>query len=64
MTVSVDGRVAWFDERLHNDKYGEVRGSGVLIWRAERWQIAHYVMSFPIPNGVAGKVIELVKGAK
>ena len=59
--VSPDGKTAWFDERLHNEKYGEVRGSGVLVWDG-RWRIAQYNLSFPIPNELAGKVIELIQG--
>ncbi len=59
--LSPSGRSAWFDEQLHNAKYGQVRGSGVLLYQAGRWRIAHYVMSFPIPNKVAAKVIELAQ---
>ncbi len=59
--LSPSGRTAWFDEQLHNAKYGAVRGSGTLIRTGNRWRIAHYVMSFPIPNGVAGKVIAIVR---
>ncbi len=62
VVVSRGGDVAWFDESLRNDKYGEVRGSGVLLWQGGRWRIAHYVMSFPVPNEVAGEVIGLVRG--
>ena len=61
LRVSPDGKTAWFDERLHNEKYGEVRGSGVLVWDG-RWRVAQYNLSFPIPNELAGKVIELIKG--
>ncbi len=61
INLSGDGDVAWFHEQLHNHKYGQVRGSGVLLWQGGGWHIAQYVLSFPIPNGVAGKVIELVR---
>jgi hypothetical protein len=57
--VSEDGKVAWFDERLHNEKYGEVRGSGVLR-RDERWRVAQYNLSFPIPNAIAKDVVGMI----
>jgi len=53
-----DGRTAWFYERLHNTKYGETRGSGVLINLDGRWRIAQYVLSFPIPNARTRAVID------
>ena len=62
VVVSGDGRVAWFDERLHNEKYGEARGSGVLV-RDGRWRVAQYNLSFPIPNAIAGEVIGMIRGA-
>ena len=58
--VREDG-VAWFDERLHNDKYGETRGSGVLVQRGGRWLIAQYVLSFPVPNELAPDLVERVR---
>jgi ketosteroid isomerase-like protein len=61
--VSADGKTAWFDERLQNEKYGEVRGSGVLI-RDGRWRVAHYNLSFPIPNDLAAQVIGLIRSDK
>jgi ketosteroid isomerase-like protein len=61
--VSASGQTAWFDERLHNEKYGEVRGSGVLVWDG-RWRVAHYNLSFPIPNELAGEVIGLIRDDK
>ncbi len=53
VTVALDGAVAWFDERLQNAKYGEVRGSGVLEQREGEWRIAQYNLAFPIPNDLA-----------
>ncbi len=55
-----DGATAWFDERLANAKYGETRGSGVLVRRGGRWLVAHYVLSFAIPNDAAREVVEAV----
>lgn len=61
--VAFAGEVAWFDEELTNPKYGTARGSGVLVKKGETWKIAHYVLSFPIPNDVAAEVVEIVKKA-
>ena len=43
---------------------GETRGSGVLTRSGGRWRIAHYVLSFAIPNEVAQEVVEAVRGAR
>jgi len=60
--LSPDGRTAWFDERLQNVKYGEVRGSGVLSWNG-RWRVSQYNLSFPIPNKIASDVIEMIRAS-
>lgn len=59
--VWVAGRLAWFDERLANEKYGEVRGSGVLRQDPAGWRILHYVLSFPVPNELSGELVERVR---
>ena len=61
--LSDDGSLAWFEERLLNEKYGETRGSGVLTRRDGQWRIAQYVLSFAIPNDAAGDVVERVRAA-
>ncbi len=53
--------VVWFDERLDNARYGETRGSGVLVRRDGRWRIAQYVLSFPVPNELAVDLVERVR---
>lgn len=59
------GGVAWFDERLSNAKYGETRGSGVCTRGDDgRWRIAHYVLSFAVPNDAAGDVVDAIKRAR
>ncbi len=60
VAFSAGGDVAWFDEKLLNEKYGEVRGSGVLVHEGGAWKIAHYVLSFAVPNGVAKEVVRTV----
>lgn len=53
--------VAYFDELLSNSSYGTTRGSGVLIKTGDGWMIAQYNLSIPVPNGVAGEVVKLIK---
>lgn len=53
--------VAWFEEKLTNDTYGETRGSGVLRLTDDGWKIEQYVLSFAIPNDAADEVVEVVK---
>ncbi len=60
VTLSADGKVAWFDEALDNLGYGECRGTGVLERRAGSWVIRQYNLTVPVPNDlmsmVAGKI--------
>jgi len=58
---SDDGRTAWFDEMLDNAKYGECRGSGVLVYGHDgKWRIAQYNLSKPIPNEKMEQVVAIV----
>jgi len=59
--LSPDGRAAWFDEQLHNEKYGNTRGSGALVKIGSKWKLTQYVLSFPIPNDVALTVVDVVQ---
>ena len=59
--LSFDRRTAWFDERLTNAKYGEVRGSGVLRKQGEEWRIAQYVLSFAVPNELSAELVERIR---
>lgn len=60
--VKMQRRVAWFDEVLEHERYGRVRGSGVLVRVGPEWRVAHYVLSFAIPNDVAMHSIAATKG--
>lgn len=43
--------IAWFDENLESENLGPLRGSGVMVRDDDgQWRIAHYVLSFTIPN--------------
>jgi hypothetical protein len=55
------GETAWFDERLQNEKYGEVRGTGVLRKVEGRWLVAQYNLAFPVPNALAPDLVERVR---
>lgn len=55
--------VAWFDEKLTNAAYGDLRGSGVLRLTADGWQIEQYVLSFTVPNDRSRAVVEAIRGS-
>jgi hypothetical protein len=64
ITVSPDGRHAFFDELLDHASYGRCRGTGVL-WRVgAEWKIAQYHLTIPVPNELAGTVVKLIRNAK
>lgn len=48
--VHVAGDTAWFEERLHHARYGEFRGTGVLLRTDDGWRVAQYNLTLPIPN--------------
>jgi len=58
------GDVAWVDEILDHDSYGELRGTAVLRRNGEEWRIAHYSLSFLVPNAVVGEVVEVIEGSR
>jgi predicted ester cyclase/ketosteroid isomerase-like protein len=62
VSVAADGATAWFDERLDNASYGETRGSGVLIMESGEWKISQYNLTIPIPNELAGEVVDRIRG--
>ena len=55
------GELAWFDEQLTNAGYGELRGTGICRRLDGAWKIAHYSMTFTIPNETAKGVVGLIK---
>lgn len=52
--VHIAGDAAWFEERLHHDTYGELRGTGVLIRATSGWRVVQYNLTLPIPNDLFG----------
>ena len=61
---SHDGSLAWIDEWLDNEKYGRLRGTGVLRLVDGRWKLAHYSMSFTIPNEVTLDAVAVIRAAQ
>lgn len=62
IAISEDGTTAWFDEELVNETYGNCRGTGVLELGSDgNWRIAHYSLTFPVPNEIARSVVDQIK---
>ena len=64
VSLSPSGDAAWFDERLWNDKYGETRGSGALVFDGLAWRIAQYNLTIPVPNDLAGELVRKIRAAE
>ena len=62
VALSADGRVAWFDELLDSESYGECRGTGVLERTGDRWRIQQYHLTIPVPNELAREVVARIRG--
>lgn len=58
--LSTDQQTAWVDELLDNEKYGVLRGTSVLVKVGNDWKIAHYSLTFMVPNDKAKAVVELI----
>lgn len=58
------GDVAWVDELLEHETFGAMRGTAVLRspGYGDDWFIAHYSLSFLIPNERVGDVLEMIRG--
>lgn len=61
VTIAASGQVAWFDEMLDSQSYGECRGTGVLELTDKGWKISQYHLTIPIPNGLAKSVVKQIK---
>ena len=62
ITVAEHGATAWFDEELDNAGLGKTRGSGVLTREGGQWKISQYNLTIPIPNELAGEVVDRIRG--
>lgn len=60
--IHSSGDTAWFEERLQHERYGETRGTGVLLRTDEGWRVVQYNLTLPIPNelfrGIADEIAE------
>jgi len=64
VNFSEDRSVAWFDEVTVSEKWGRFRGTGVVLkQKGGEWKIAHYALSFLVPNEVWEKTSDLAKKA-
>lgn len=61
VSITDDGRTAWFDEDLVNAKYGTCRGTGVVVRRDGGWRIVQYSLSIPVPNDLALDVVKMIR---
>lgn len=59
--ITVEGATAWFEERVLSAKYGETRGTGVLLKTDDGWKIAQYNLVLPTPNDLFDDVAKQVK---
>ncbi|MBI3298256.1 MAG: nuclear transport factor 2 family protein [Elusimicrobia bacterium] len=64
VSFSPDGKTAWFDEAVTSQSYGLSRGSGVLVRSGDRWLIAQYNLSVPIPNDLLLNFAGIIKAWK
>ena len=55
-----DHDTAWVDEIMTNEKYGTLRGTAVLRRIGDDWKIAHYSLTFLVPNEKAPEVVEVI----
>lgn len=62
--LSPDGATAWFDETLDNAKYGECRGTGVLVKSGGTWRIAQYNLMKPVPNDAMDGLLKVIDDLK
>jgi ketosteroid isomerase-like protein len=61
--LSRDGKVAWFDELLDSETYGECRGTGVLEKIGGGWKITQYHLTIPMPNDLAKEFVARIRAA-
>ena len=62
IAFSDDRQTAWIDEVLDHEKYGVLRGTGVLVRDGDEWKIAQYSLTFLVPNEKASMVVEAIRG--
>jgi ketosteroid isomerase-like protein len=60
--VHTQGDVAWLDEKLDSEHMGRCRGTAILTFDHDSgsWKIAHYTLSYAVPNDVADSVMAII----
>lgn len=60
--VQSQGDVAWLDEKLDSEHMGRCRGTAILTFDHDSgsWKIAHYTLSYAVPNEVADSVMAVI----
>ncbi|WP_299075047.1 nuclear transport factor 2 family protein [uncultured Paraglaciecola sp.] len=61
ITLADSGDLAWFDEMLDSQSYGECRGTGVLVLTKNGWKISQYHLTIPVPNALAKDLVQQIK---
>ena len=61
ITVGAGESLAWFDEVLDNQSYGECRGSGVMELRDGKWVLRQYNLTVPVPNELMRSVVDRIR---
>jgi len=61
INFSNDKQIAWFDEILENDRFGVTRSSGVVVREDNRWKVAQYHLTVPIPNDLMDEVVAMIR---
>ena len=61
ISVNQQQNMAFFDELLMNENYGQCRGSGVLVKTNLGWKIAQYNLAVTVPNAIAKKVVKQIR---
>jgi SnoaL-like domain len=61
VVFSASGQVAWFDELLDSETYGECRGTGVLEVVEGTWKIQQYHLTIPMPNDLAKELVARIR---
>ncbi|QOL26008.1 nuclear transport factor 2 family protein [Thalassotalea sp. LPB0316] len=59
--TQISEHVLFFDELLEHKKYGQCRGSGVLVNVGGKWLLNQYNLSIPMPNDLAADLVQQIR---
>ncbi|NCP64515.1 MAG: nuclear transport factor 2 family protein [Paraglaciecola sp.] len=63
INVAPEQKIAWFDEITVSPTWGRFRGTGVMHKIQGQWKIAHYSLSFLVPNEAWERVSQISQQA-